>query len=109
MIHLIRADSKDPKTIKQLLEILGQTKIDLLFIDGDHTYEGVKADFQNYSPMVSKGGMVVFHDICKHSSEVNCHVDVFWKEISSQYEHKEFIENPNQGWGGIGALYFPEK
>ena len=36
--------------------------IDVLFIDGDHTYEGVKDDWKNFSPFVKKGGVVYFHD-----------------------------------------------
>jgi hypothetical protein len=34
-----------------------------LFIDGDHTYEGVRRDFEMYSPLVRKGGIIAFHDI----------------------------------------------
>jgi predicted O-methyltransferase YrrM len=36
--------------------------IDLLFIDGDHSYEGVKRDFQLFVPHVNPFGFVVFHD-----------------------------------------------
>ena len=36
--------------------------IDLLFIDGDHTYEGCKADWERFLPFMSKFGLVVFHD-----------------------------------------------
>jgi predicted O-methyltransferase YrrM len=36
--------------------------IDLLFIDGDHTYEGVKRDWDLFIPHVSPFGVVVFHD-----------------------------------------------
>lgn len=36
--------------------------IDLLFIDGDHSYEGVKADYENWAPYVKKGGFIAFHD-----------------------------------------------
>jgi predicted O-methyltransferase YrrM len=36
--------------------------IDLLFIDGDHSYDGVKADWTRFSPFVSEFGVVVFHD-----------------------------------------------
>jgi predicted O-methyltransferase YrrM len=37
-------------------------KIDILFIDGDHSYEGVKKDWELFSPHVSEFGIVVFHD-----------------------------------------------
>ena len=36
--------------------------IDLLFIDGDHSYQGVKDDWDNFSPFVKVGGIVFFHD-----------------------------------------------
>ena len=35
---------------------------DFLFIDGDHTIEGVKQDYDMYAPLVRKGGIVAFHD-----------------------------------------------
>jgi predicted O-methyltransferase YrrM len=36
--------------------------IDILFIDGDHSYEGVKADWDLFTPHVSQFGVVIFHD-----------------------------------------------
>jgi len=36
--------------------------IDLLFIDGDHTLEGVRQDFEQFSPWLRANGLVVFHD-----------------------------------------------
>src|SRR5262249_46382420 len=36
--------------------------IDLLFIDGDHSYEGVKHDWEAFSPFVQPFGLVIFHD-----------------------------------------------
>ena len=36
--------------------------IDLLFIDGDHSYAGVKADWELFSPHLSRFGVAVFHD-----------------------------------------------
>ncbi len=44
--------------------------IDVLFIDGDHTYEGVKDDWDNFSPFVKKGGRVYFHDCDNTSPDV---------------------------------------
>jgi hypothetical protein len=37
-------------------------KIDFLFIDGDHTYEGVKKDFDLYSTILSENGVIIIHD-----------------------------------------------
>jgi len=37
-------------------------KIDFLFIDGDHSYEGVKADVNSWFPKLNKNALVVFHD-----------------------------------------------
>lgn len=39
-----------------------RTKIDVLFIDGDHTYEGCKADIEAWEPFVRDGGVIYFHD-----------------------------------------------
>jgi hypothetical protein len=37
-------------------------KIDLLFIDGDHSYKGVKKDFELYSQILSENGVIIIHD-----------------------------------------------
>lgn len=42
--------------------VLQDIKIDFLFIDGDHTYEGVKKDFDLYSKLLSENGLIIIHD-----------------------------------------------
>ncbi len=37
-------------------------KFDLIFIDGDHTFEGVKHDFEKFLPFVKDKGIILFHD-----------------------------------------------
>lgn len=103
-LHLIRGDSHDSDTKGKVKDILNGQELDLLFIDGDHTYSGVKADFDQYSPLVRKGGAVVFHDIAVHPPEVHCEVSDFWNKIKKQYPHEEIIEDRNQGHAGIGVL-----
>jgi predicted O-methyltransferase YrrM len=39
-----------------------EAAIDLLFIDGDHSEEGVRADFEHWRPRLADGGHVLFHD-----------------------------------------------
>lgn len=103
-LHLLRADSHQPESRERLKRALPASDIDFLFIDGDHTYNGVKTDFEMYSPLVRPRGLVALHDICVHPPELDCHVDKFWAEIRSRYNSWEYIENPNQGGLGIGVV-----
>lgn len=103
-IRLIRADSHEPVTQEKVAAILQTNKIDLLFIDGDHTYGGVKKDFEMYEPFVKDGGMIVLHDIVPHRQEHGCGVDKFWDEVKEKKEYQEFVENPDQRWAGLGLI-----
>lgn len=102
--HLLRDDSHLASVKEKVMRILNGTPLDFLFIDGDHTYEGVKKDFELYAPLVRKGGVIAFHDIAVHPPEVGCQVDRFWNEIKGG-KGKEFIENRDQKWAGIGVYY----
>jgi hypothetical protein len=79
-----------------------QEQIDLILIDGDHSYNGVKIDFERslqYSPKY-----VVFHDI---KSDACGGVVKFWNEIKNNYKHHEFIEqykSVNGSYLGIGLI-----
>jgi len=111
----VRRDSRAPQTIAQVRALLRGKPLDLLFIDGDHTYEGVKADFTNYSPLVRKGGLIVFHDIVadfrtRYGKEIpnapyTGEVPVFWNEIKAEHKTSELIEDPEQDGYGIGVVY----
>jgi predicted O-methyltransferase YrrM len=108
-IHLMRADSHDLETLSLLQGILGGRSIDLLFIDADHTYNGVRRDFEMFSPMVSSSGVIAFHDVLPHD-DPTCEVDRFWAEVSSVHEHVAFLEvrpDSERQWGGIGVLLHP--
>jgi predicted O-methyltransferase YrrM len=102
-VHFIRGDSHSEEVAAKVRDIT--QSLDVLFIDGDHTYEGVKHDFLSYSPLVRTGGIVAFHDIAEHPKETGCDVSCFWNEVKTSYRHEEIIENREQGWAGIGILY----
>jgi len=82
-IYLIRRDSHNPQTLEEVKKILSGEKVDFLFIDGDHSYEGVKRDFEMYSPLVRKGGIIAFHDIVPGPSENVGDVPEFWNGIKT--------------------------
>ena len=103
-IELLRADSHEPGSLARVRELLGGRPLDLLFIDGDHTYAGVKQDFEMYGPLVRPGGLIGFHDINEHPDRsFGGDVPRFWEELKATRDVEEFIENPGQGYG-IGVL-----
>lgn len=105
-IHLIRGDSHSADVLSSVNKILGNRKIDYLFIDGDHTYDGVKYDFHTYSKLMNTESLIAFHDIVSDKSENPNHfVSVFWSEIKSLYRHIEFIDRADQSKYGIGVLF----
>jgi cephalosporin hydroxylase len=109
----LRADSRNPETLNRVRSLLRGQPLDLLFIDGDHSYEGVKADFTNYRSLVRPGGLIVFHDIVrdfgtrygKPTGHYTGGVPVFWEEIKLQHRTSELIEDPEQDGFGIGIVH----
>ncbi len=103
-IVLLRGDSHDPAMAARLRRALAGRPVDVLFIDGDHRYEGVKADFEAYSPLVRPGGLVAFHDIVPDPGQEGMEVNRFWREISARLPSAELVERPDQQGYGIGVL-----
>ena len=103
-VYLINAKSQDPSTASQVSQILGERKLDFLFIDGDHSYQGVKKDYEMYSPLVRKGGVIAFHDIVPGLRKVGG-VPEFWREVSETYRHFEIVRSWQQKGFGIGVLF----
>ena len=100
-IHFLRENSQSAECQMSVQKILNGRKIDFLFIDADHSYEGVKKDFKLYSDFVRKSGLVAFHDILDE-----CGVDKFWSEVRPYYKHMEIVEDYKQRCAGIGVLFF---
>lgn len=102
-VVLVREDSHRPESLAIIRNRLKGQSLDFLFIDGDHSYEGVKADFEMYSPLVRAGGMVAFHDVAQDSPAIK--VQKFWNEIKANYVHREFIDQSDVLTCGIGILW----
>ena len=79
----------------------GDGEVDLLHIDGHHTYESVKQDFETWLPKLSDAAVVVFHDIAVRERDFGVHR--LWDEISSSHPAFAFDHGHGLGVAGIGS------
>jgi predicted O-methyltransferase YrrM len=104
-LKCLRLDSHAESTKDVLLQILAGRKVDFLFIDGDHTYGGVKRDFELHSGLVRKGGLIGLHDIMPHKVHKDCRVHEYWSELRAARETFELVDRDGfETWGGIGVV-----
>lgn len=82
------------------LQHFDDDSVDLLHIDGLHTYEAVQADFADWYPKVKPGGIILFHDIKARLKDFGAWR--FWEEVSAEYPSFTF----KHGFG-LGALRKP--
>jgi predicted O-methyltransferase YrrM len=108
-LRLLRADSHHPATLRKVERILEGKPLDFLFIDGDHTYDGVRQDFETYGKLVRPGGLVAFHDIVSADQAIGGEVARFWADLRQRFPVQEFIESPEQAMMGIGLLEVPKR
>ena len=92
------------KSTKEKLTSFLPGQCDLLFIDGDHSENGVRQDVKMYLPFVRHGGLLVMHDIL--DVEVQRGPAAIWRELEGNKQ--EIIEKPLT-WAGIGVMEMSNK
>jgi cephalosporin hydroxylase len=115
-IHCVHGYSSAPQSTQRVRQALNGRKFDFIFIDGDHEYDGVRADLLQYGPLVRPGGLVGFHDIVPdhfvrygrkgpfYAGEVH----LLWRQLKPRCRTCEFIVDPDQNGGGIGVVEWGE-
>jgi predicted O-methyltransferase YrrM len=114
----LEGDSK-ASDIRARVAALFPTGLDLLFIDGDHSLDGVAADFDAYEPLVRPGGLVVFHDIVEDNLQRTGvstggwagGVPQYWQQFKARaggtWTIQEFVRSWEQDGLGIGVATKP--
>jgi len=98
-VHLIIGDSQKTDTIREVKGIIGASKFDFFFIDGDHRYKYVMNDYNNYKELVKTDGLIIFHDI------IGPEVGQAWREVLAMKEHKGYATYFGEVHPcGIGAI-----
>ena len=75
-------------------------KYGYIHIDGDHSYDGVRLDFDLFWPRLDKGGFLAIHDVFSPDKDGNVYgTRKFWEELKKTKKYKliEIRENPGVG------------
>lgn len=109
----LAADSHSQDTLDAVKHWLAGRTFDFLFIDGDHSFDGVSKDFEMYALLVRRGGIIAFHDIVpdfhsRYGIRIRGdagHVYEFWKQLKQHaLRPREFVEHRWQDGKGIGVV-----
>ncbi len=106
--HQVIGRSQDANVAAQVQSLVGDGRpVDLLFIDGGHSYPEAIEDHRVYAALVRSGGIVALHDIGAHpgDSPIGCHVSIVWNELERA---ERCVTWRAPGGPGIGAYLMPD-
>ena len=84
-------------TFDEALNEFDDNSVDLLHIDGFHSYEAVSNDFREWYPKLSKEAIVLFHDT--HEIKPGFGVHQFWDELKKEHHEQCFEFKHSHGLG----------
>jgi len=119
-IHVLALDSHDDTDRTRLHDLLPDG-VDVLFIDGDHRYEGVRQDLFDYADLLRPGALLVFHDIVDdYRTRYGITtwawvggVPQLWREVLDVlppgFTTRELVADRAQDGLGIGVVICPDQ
>ena len=101
-LKIYTGPSQHPMLIEKAQE---DAPYDFIFVDGGHEYYQVNSDYENYFPMLRKGGMIAFHDIAYPARGGPIEVGAWWIDFKARggYRIEEIVDHENE-WG-IGVVW----
>jgi cephalosporin hydroxylase len=97
-LQLVEGRSEDPATVAHVAMF---APFEWVFVDADHHDANVRADWANYRPLVSPGGVMAFHDVAP-TLDPTVEVEPFWNELRATETTMEFVVG--DGRYGIGVV-----
>jgi predicted O-methyltransferase YrrM len=104
-VRVFLGDSHGAKALDWVARELNGTKVDALFLDGDHSLAGVTRDFLDYVPLVKPTGIVALHDIAaRHDPSIQ--VPAFWRMLRNcpGFSGREHTDEQAEHPLGIGCI-----
>ena len=93
--RFIHGFSYEPSTIYDISKLLDGKLVDMLFIDGHHTYESILSDFLIYKNFLRKDGYLVMHDYLWPFKDYE--IKRFIDSLENEYDMKKIIHSKEQG------------
>ena len=103
-VIVLKNDSQKVETLHRVEHYLQGRPVDVLLIDADHTYKGVSQDYELYSPLVRKGGIIALHDIALSTDPAKARFGVakLWQKIKMDRAFEAMLAEPETR--GIGFI-----
>ena len=106
--YFIKTPTQSMRTMDELLRVLGDQPIDLLYLNRGISNRLISREFDLYSQLVRPGGIVAIHNIRPQGLDRISPVAKFWGGIKHQNNCKEILDLKGNSlldnWGGIGIL-----
>jgi predicted O-methyltransferase YrrM len=101
-LWVMAGDSRDLETVAA---IQVHALFDWIFIDAGHYLHEVTADWNNYGPMATPGGVVLFHDILPPTrAHPEIEVAALWEALKRTHRTLEIVADRDAEWGGLGLV-----